>query len=113
MTYSSLEINITSSSDKYFLSIFPFRVNGISFNFITADGIICLGKILLRGFRIELGEIEQKLLSISNFKEGCVIVKNDEVLGKMLVAYVSIFGCYLLAYQLECFLAYLVSLYKL
>jgi hypothetical protein len=40
--YSSLEINITSSSDKY------------------------------------------------NFKEGCVIVKNDEVLGKMLVAYVTV-----------------------
>jgi acyl-coenzyme A synthetase/AMP-(fatty) acid ligase len=44
-------------------------------------------QVKIRGFRIELGEIEQKLLSISNFKEGCVIVKNDEVLGKMLVAF--------------------------
>ncbi|VVH64320.1 Non-ribosomal peptide synthetase modules and related proteins, partial [uncultured Gammaproteobacteria bacterium] len=47
-------------------------------------------QVKIRGFRIELGEIEQKLLSISNFKEGCVIVKNDEVLGKMLVAYVTV-----------------------
>jgi tyrocidine synthetase-3 len=31
-------------------------------------------QVKIRGFRIELGEIEQKLLSISNFKEGCVIV---------------------------------------
>jgi acyl-coenzyme A synthetase/AMP-(fatty) acid ligase len=34
-------------------------------------------QVKIRGFRIELGEIEQKLLSISNFKEGCVIVVVD------------------------------------
>jgi acyl-coenzyme A synthetase/AMP-(fatty) acid ligase len=47
-------------------------------------------QVKIRGFRIELGEIEQKLLSISNSKEGCVIVKNDAVLGKMHVAYVPV-----------------------
>ncbi|MGB7606716.1 MAG: amino acid adenylation domain-containing protein, partial [Lutisporaceae bacterium] len=45
-------------------------------------------QVKIRGFRIELDEIESRLLSYATVKDAIVIVKEDEIRGKYLCAYI-------------------------
>ncbi len=45
-------------------------------------------QVKIRGFRIELDEIENRLLSYETIKDAIVIVKEDEIRGKYLCAYI-------------------------
>ena len=46
-------------------------------------------QVKINGYRIELGEVESILNQCSNVKQGVVVVKNLENLGKQLIAYVT------------------------
>lgn len=52
----------------------------------------CLGRIdqqvKIRGHRIELGEIEAKISSLDDIKQSVVVVREDTLMGKRLVAYI-------------------------
>jgi amino acid adenylation domain-containing protein len=47
-------------------------------------------QVKIRGFRIELGEIENCLLAVGGIKEAVVIVREDDVMGSYLCAYMTV-----------------------